>query len=61
MTTNGLWIRDTIDNNVKYINADKIVGTNLLNVSISEFDENFNLNRGILCIFYNREKVYIIL
>lgn len=47
VTTNGLWIRDTIDNNVKYINADKIVGTNLLNVSISEFDENFNLERSI--------------
>ena len=47
VTTNGLWIRDTIDNNVKYINADKIVGTDLLNVSISEFDENFNLERSI--------------
>tara|TARA_A100001234_G_scaffold199245_1_gene190477 strand:- start:13 stop:1089 length:1077 start_codon:yes stop_codon:yes gene_type:complete len=47
VTTNGLWIRDTQDNQIKYINADKIEGENLLNISISEFDKNFDLERSI--------------
>ena len=47
VTTNGLWIRDTQDGMVKYINADRIENKYLLNVSISEFDGDFELIKSI--------------
>ena len=48
VTSNGLWIKDEINGSTNFISADKIEGDNLLNVSISQFDKNFNLNRVIL-------------
>ena len=41
ITSNGLWIRDVLDDNINIINADKIKEDNLLNVTISKFDKNF--------------------
>jgi lipopolysaccharide export system permease protein len=39
----GLWIKDEIDNKIYIINADKIKNNLLINVSIHEFDNNFQL------------------
>ena len=39
----GLWIKDEIDNKIYIINADKISNNLLINVSIHEFDKNFQL------------------
>lgn len=48
VTGNGLWIRDEINNNTNYINAEKLQNTNLLNISISQFDDNFHLKKIII-------------
>jgi len=39
----GLWIKDEIDNKIYIINADEISNDLLINVSIHEFDNNFQL------------------
>ena len=43
-----MWIRDKLDLSTNYINAEKIENDNLLDVSISQFDENFNLKKIII-------------
>ena len=43
ITENGLWIRDEINGTINIINADKINDNLLINVSIVQFDKNFNL------------------
>ncbi len=48
VTGNGLWIRDELELTTNYINADKIEENNLLDVSISQFDENFILRKIII-------------
>ena len=47
ITENGLWIRDELNNNINIINADKINNNLLVNVSIVQFDKNFNLKQII--------------
>ncbi len=39
----GLWIKDEINNKVLIINSDKISNNSLINVTIHEFDKNFEL------------------
>ena len=39
----GLWIKDEIDNKIYIINADEISNNSLINVSIHEFNNNFQL------------------
>ena len=39
----GLWIKDEIDNKIYIINADEISNSLLINVSIHEFNKNFQL------------------
>ncbi len=48
ITDNGLWIKDEFNEKINYINADKIENNELINVSISQFDNNFNLNKIII-------------
>ena len=48
VTGNGLWIRDEINSSTNYINAEKLQDTNLLNISISQFDDNFYLEKIII-------------
>ena len=43
ITENGLWIRDEINETISITNADKINNKKLNNVSIVQFDKNFNL------------------
>ena len=43
VTENGLWIKDEIDEKIYIIQANKIEGFYLKNVSIFEFDNNFEL------------------
>jgi len=43
ITENGLWIRDEINGTINITNADKINNKLLNNVSIVQFDKNFNL------------------
>ena len=43
ITENGLWIRDEVYETINIINADKINNNLLINVSIVQFDKNFNL------------------
>ena len=47
ITENGLWIKDEIDETINIINADKISENFLINVSITQFDKNFNLVRNL--------------
>ena len=47
ITENGLWIKDEINGKINIINADKINENFLINVSIVQFDKNFNLLQSI--------------
>ena len=47
ITENGLWIKDEINNVVNIINADRISDNHLINVSITQFDNNFGLIQSI--------------
>lgn len=47
ITTNGLWIKDEINENINLINAEKIEDHYLKNVSITQFDINFNFEQLI--------------
>ena len=47
VTNNGLWIRDIIGKNKMIINASRIENSSLVDVNISEFDENSKLVRII--------------
>ena len=47
ITENGLWIKDEISQNINIINANKVDNKFLLDVSIVQFDKNFNLKRTI--------------
>jgi|TARA_B110000027_G_scaffold123811_1_gene139876 lipopolysaccharide export system permease protein len=47
ITENGLWIKDEIDNHINIINANKVEDEFLLNVFISEFNNNFEIIRTI--------------
>lgn len=55
ITKNGLWIKDIIDGKIKIINASKIDSNFLLDVFITEFDDDYNFLRNI-----KSEKVDII-
>ena len=48
ITSNGLRIRDDLDNMTNYINAEKLDESNLINVTISQFNKNFELQRVII-------------
>ena len=48
VTENGLWIRDKLNEKTSYINAGKLVDDTLLNISISQFDEAFVLEKLII-------------
>tara|TARA_B110000027_G_scaffold107536_1_gene114445 strand:+ start:1360 stop:2433 length:1074 start_codon:yes stop_codon:yes gene_type:complete len=43
ITENGLWIKDEINERVNIINADKVDGNFLLDVSIARFNNNFDI------------------
>ena len=61
VTSNGLWIKDEIDNTTNFISADKIENNNLLKVFISKFDENFNLQKVIISNKVNiKNKIWIL-
>ena len=47
ITNNGLWIKDNIGKNINIINASKIDDRSLVNASITELDNNFNVLRHI--------------
>ena len=47
ITSNGLWIRDEVGKKIYLINSSKISGDYLLNLNISEFDKNFEINKII--------------
>ena len=43
ITNNGLWIKDNIDESISIINASKIDGKFLIEASITELDNDFNV------------------
>jgi lipopolysaccharide export system permease protein len=43
ITENGLWIKDEINNSINLINAKKVSDQFLLDVSISQFDKDFQI------------------
>ena len=47
ITENGLWIKDEVDGRSNIINAEKIQKSFLLNVTISQFDGNFEIVQNI--------------
>ena len=61
VTSNGLWIKDEINNTTNFISAEKIENDNLLNVFISKFDKNFNLQKVIISKKVNiKNKIWIL-
>ena len=54
ISENGLWIKDESDKKIKIINSSKLEENFIIDVDITEFDENFNLLRTI-----NSKKVNI--
>ncbi len=48
VTSNGLWIRDEVDEKINYINADKLENDKLFGVTISQFDKDFKLTKVII-------------
>ena len=47
ITENGLWIKDQVDENISIINANKVDDEFLLDVSITQFDNDFEFLRVI--------------
>ena len=47
ITTNGLWIKDELNGNINLVNAEKLEDHYLKNVSITQFDLNFNFEKLI--------------
>ena len=47
INSNGLWIRDKINNEINFINADSLEENILNNVSITRFSEDFKLIQNI--------------
>ena len=45
ITANGLWIKDEINNNINIINANKVYNQYLLDVSITQFNKDFEILR----------------
>ena len=62
ITNNGLWIKDNVDGKINIINASKIDDKFLVEVSITELDNEFNVKRHIetekIDISSNHWKVY---
>ena len=54
ITKNGIWIKDTYNEKIVIINSDKIIDKNLINVSITEFNKEFNMKKNIIA-----KKAYI--
>ena len=48
VTGNGLWIRDEVGEFINYINAEKLENDNLYDVTISQFNQNFQLIKVII-------------
>jgi lipopolysaccharide export system permease protein len=47
VTENGLWIKDEVNDSINIINAEKLIENSLINVSINQFDKDFDLIRTI--------------
>jgi len=47
ITENGLWIKDEINNKINIVNANKVDNEFLLDVTITQFDKNFQILRVI--------------
>ena len=43
ITANGIWIKDEVDSNINIINAKKVDNEFLLDVSITQFNKNFEI------------------
>ena len=48
ITKNGLWIKDISEKYILIINSDKIEKDNLLNLSITQFDANYEFKKNII-------------
>tara|TARA_B100001057_G_scaffold447164_1_gene486425 strand:- start:7714 stop:8790 length:1077 start_codon:yes stop_codon:yes gene_type:complete len=48
VTGNGLWIRDEVGEFINFINAEKLEKDNLYNVTISQFNESFQIEKVII-------------
>lgn len=48
ITANGLWIKDELNENINFINARKLSEEYLLDVVITQYDNNFNQKRVIV-------------
>ena len=54
ITKNGLWVKDEIDGKINIVNANKVDNQFLINVSITQFNKDFEINNII-----NTDKVDI--
>ena len=48
VTGNGLWIRDEVGEFINYINAENLENDNLNNVTITQFNKNFEMEKVII-------------
>lgn len=48
ITKNGLWIKDSLEDNIIIINADKIDNNYLINASITSFNKSFQIEQNII-------------
>jgi len=48
ITKNGIWIKDTFEEGIVIINADKIIDEFLINSSITKLDKNFRISENII-------------
>jgi lipopolysaccharide export system permease protein len=48
ITKNGIWIKDTFEDGIIIINADKITNNFLINSSITRFDSAYNIEQNII-------------
>jgi len=47
ITKNGLWIKDKLDNRISIVNASRIDGKFLIDTFITQFNENYEVERNI--------------
>ena len=47
ITKNGLWIKDKLDNKISIVNASRIDGKFLIDTFITQFNENYEVERNI--------------
>ena len=60
VTENGLWIKDEIENKINIINASKIEGKYLKDVTINQFSDDYSILLNIVADEIIENNIWII-